>query len=124
MLVQVYVTAFENVYQCTALSLANNLLMNCMLQLPWDLRAEDPLEYSCVVEALMAAWVGGNLPAPAAAASVPYAHQASDIQQLYMMAAKVTGWIAWPKCSGISCISCTVACSLIFRHSMQLKPQT
>ena len=78
----------------------------------WDLRAEDPLEYSCVVEALMAGWVGGDLPAPAAAASVPYAHQASDIHQLYMMAAQVMWWIAWPRCSGTSCISQTVACSL------------
>jgi len=30
-----------------------------------------------VVEALMAAWVKGDLPSPAAQASVPYAHQAS-----------------------------------------------
>ena len=42
------------------------------------MRAEDPLEYSCVVEALMAAWVRGDLPSPAPLASVPYAHQASQ----------------------------------------------
>ncbi|DBA93628.1 TPA: demethylase [Trebouxia sp. C0006] len=45
------------------------------LQMAWNLRCEDPLEYSCVVEALMAAWVKGDLPSPAAQASVPYAHQ-------------------------------------------------
>ena len=44
----------------------------------WGLRAEDPLEYSCVVEALMAAWVRGDLPSPAPQAAVPYAHQASS----------------------------------------------
>ncbi|DBA96608.1 TPA: hypothetical protein ACH3X1_015470 [Trebouxia sp. C0004] len=45
------------------------------LQMAWSLRSEDPLEYSSVVEALMAAWVKGDLPSPAAQASVPYAHQ-------------------------------------------------
>ena len=73
-----------NAQQC---HLQTQAAKTCMLQMSWDLRAEDPLEYSCVVEALMAAWVGGDLPAPAAAASVPYAHQASDIHQLYAMAA-------------------------------------
>ena len=47
------------------------------MQMAWNLRCEDPLEYSCVVEALMAAWVKGDLPSPAAQASVPYSHQAS-----------------------------------------------
>ena len=47
------------------------------VQVAWHMRAEDPLEYSCVVEALMAAWVRGDLPSPAPLASVPYAHQAS-----------------------------------------------
>ena len=51
----------------------------CVLrQVAWDLNADDPLECSCVVEALMAAWVRGDLPSPAPQATVPYAHQASS----------------------------------------------
>ncbi|DBA82438.1 TPA: hypothetical protein ACH3X2_000674 [Trebouxia sp. C0005] len=56
-------------------------LMPCMqkwadaLQLEWGLTAEDPLEYSCAVEALMAAWIDGKLPASANKIAVPYAHQ-------------------------------------------------
>ncbi len=50
----------------------------------WNLRSEEPLEYSCVVESLMAAWVKGDLPLPAAQASVPYAHQArTSLYTLY-----------------------------------------
>ena len=45
------------------------------VQLEWGLSAEDPLEYSCAVEALMAAWIGGNLPASVDKIAVPYAHQ-------------------------------------------------
>ncbi|KAA6427379.1 MAG: hypothetical protein FRX49_02043 [Trebouxia sp. A1-2] len=66
-----------------AAELAVKALFPCMqgwahaLQMAWSLRSEEPLEYSCVVEALMAAWVKGDLPSPAAQASVPYAHQAS-----------------------------------------------
>ncbi|KAL0032400.1 hypothetical protein WJX79_009578 [Trebouxia sp. C0005] len=64
-----------------AAELAVKALFPCMqgwahaLQMAWSLRSEEPLEYSCVVEALMAAWVKGDLPSPAAQASVPYAHQ-------------------------------------------------
>ena len=47
------------------------------VQLEWGLSVEDPLEYSCAVEALMAAWIGGKLPASANEIAVPYAHQAS-----------------------------------------------
>ena len=46
------------------------------MQLEWGLSAEDPLEYSCAVEALMAAWIGGKLPASVNKIAVPYAHQA------------------------------------------------
>ena len=53
--------------------------MCTLRQVEWDLRADDPLEYSCVVEALMAAWVRGALPSPAPQATVPYAHQASPV---------------------------------------------
>jgi hypothetical protein len=46
------------------------------MQLEWGLSAEDPLEYSCAVEALMAAWISGKLPASVNEIAVPYAHQA------------------------------------------------
>ena len=52
------------------------------VQVPWALDPDDALQYSCVVEALLAAWVAGDLPPPAAQASIPYAHQASQYRTL------------------------------------------
>ena len=71
-------------------------------QVLWDLRADDPLEYSCVVEALMAAWVRGDLPSPAPQATVPYAHQAGPHCQCSLLEAftlrgpMLCPQISWP----------------------------
>ncbi len=70
------------------------------MQVSWDLRAEEPLEYSCVIEALMSAWVNGDLPAPAAEASIPYAHQVSHSCTQCSTVCLLEYWQMWQQRTG------------------------